>query len=295
MGRTGLALLLVCATSCMVWSQSMEGLMALHGGLAGCRGEECKTISDSLTRALEVHLEDARNRPVDGGISEFMATVQSADGRLRVMTWNWPHEDRTSSYAGLVAFRKGPDEDIGFTRLHDPSSADRPDDNHILKPEEWAGALYYAMVPDAVDKDIWLLLGWDDADAQVTRKIIEPIQMRTKGPRFGAGVLQSATGMQRRHVLEYADDVQASLRHQPGVKGKQGHAERVVFDHLAPREPHLTGITAYYGPDMTFDAYEPGKKGVPWVLREKVDAIQAQPDDRPFNDPRSRNSPRNRR
>ena len=46
------------------------------------------------------------------------------------------------------------------------------------------------MVPDAVDPDVWLLLGWDDADAQVTRKIIEPLQMRAKGPRFGAGGLQ---------------------------------------------------------------------------------------------------------
>ena len=130
------------------------------------------------------------------------------------------------------------------------------------------------MVPDAVEANVWLLLGWDDADAQETRKIIAPLHMRAKGLRFGAGILQSPQGLRRRHVLEYADAVQASLRYQPAVRGKQAHPERILFDHLAPREPHLTGISAYYGPDMTFDAYAPGKKGAPWVLQEKVDAIQ---------------------
>ena len=46
---------------------------------------------------------------------------------------------------------------------------------------------------------------------------------------------------------------------------------------------------------MTFDAFAPGKKGAPWVLQEKVDAIQPLQEDRPFNDPRPRNGRRNRR
>lgn len=295
MGRTGLAFLLLCSPLLSAWGQSVEGLRSLHSGLATCEGDACRVLSDSLASALEAHLltDGAWNRP--SGTAGFMATVESADGRLKVMTWNWPHEDRTSSYGGLVAFRDNAEAGIAFTRLHDASSTDRPDENRILKPEDWCGALYYGMVPDAVDPDVWLLLGWDDADAQVTRKIIEPLQMRAKGPRFGAGVLQSPQGLRRRHVLEYADAVQASLRHQPEVRGKQGHSERILFDHLAPREPHLTGITAYYGPDMTFDAYVPGKKGAPWVLQEKVDAIQPLQEDRPFNDPRPRNGRRNRR
>lgn len=295
MGRTGLAFLLLCSPLLSAWGQSVEGLRSLHSGLATCEGDACRVLSDSLASALEAHLltDGAWNRP--SGTAGFMATVESADGRLKVMTWNWPHEDRTSSYGGLVSFRDNAEAGIAFTRLHDASSADRPDENRILKPEDWCGALYYGMVPDAVDPDVWLLLGWDDADAQVTRKIIEPLQMRAKGPRFGAGVLQSPQGLRRRHVLEYADAVQASLRHQPEIRGKQGHSERILFDHLAPREPHLTGITAYYGPDMTFDAYVPGKKGAPWVLQEKVDAIQPLQEDRPFNDPRPRNGRRNRR
>jgi hypothetical protein len=267
----------------------------LHASLATCAGEDCLTISTTLAEALEEGLSAGGAFEAWPASTDFMASVQSSDGRVRVYTWNWPHPDRTSGYGGLVIDQNDEGE-LRFTRLLDPSSADRPSDQQNYSPDQWRGALYYAMVPDAVDKNTYLLLGWDDADAQVTRKIIEPLQLRSRGLRFGAPVLKTPLGMARRHVLEYADAAQASLRHQPATKGRNGQAESILFDHLAPREPHLTGITAYYGPDMTFDAFVPGKKGkAPWVLMPNVDAIQALPQDRPFKDPRPRNRRRNRR
>ena len=295
MGRLGLLLVALAGLALNGTGQELERIRQLHASLSTCAGDDCQPISDSLASALSAHLAELAEWPADGSTADFMATVQSADGRLRVMTWNWPHEDRTSSYGGLVAFRQAPGAPAEFTTLRDRSSADRPDVNRSLKAEEWNGALYFGMVPDEVDDNVWLLLGWDDADAQVTRKVIEPIHIRPKGPRFGAGVLQTPMGLQRRYVLEYADAVQASLRFQPAVRGKDGHPPRVLFDHLAPREPHLTGITAYYGPDMTFDAFVPGKKGTPWLLQENAEAIQPLQEDRPFNDPRPRNGRRNRR
>ena len=295
MGKVGICLFVFGFLIWEVRGQSEAGLAALHSGLAHCDGQDCKDISDSLASDLERLLLQPEAWEGLSAKTQFMATVESADGRLKVLTWNWPHEDRTSSYAGLIAFRDAEDADVEFTRLHDPSSADRPEEDRILKPEDWNGALYYAIVPDAVDKDVWLMLGWDDADAQVNRKVIEPIRIAAKGPRFGAPMLQSPTGMRRRHVLEYADAVQASLRYQAEAKGRDGHEQRLVFDHLAPREPHLSGISAYYGPDMTFDAYVPQKRGAPWVLQEDVGAAQTLSKDRPFVDPRPRNAPRNRR
>ena len=270
-------------------------LKPLHGALKGCQGETCRFISDSLGQALQDLLND-QPREAEWMKPDFLAAVASADGRLMVFTWNWPLPDRTSSYAGLVAHRPDVDAPWEFTSLYDESSADGPDQQQSMRAEGWHGALYYAMVPDAVDKNTWLLLGWDDANAQVTRKVIEPIEWRARGIRFGAPVLQTPKGMVKRHVLEFADAVQVSLRHQPATRGKGAHAERVIFDHLSPTEPHLTGIAAYYGPDMTFDAFVPGKrKGDPWMLVEKVNASEDLPEDRPFRDPRPRNGGKNRR
>ncbi len=280
-----------------VWGQALNlsTLSPLHGALKSCQGEECRSISDSLGRALEVLMTempegDELIKP------DFLAAVGSSDGRLMVFTWNWPLADRTSSYAGLVAYRPSDGVPWAFTALYDESSADGPDEQQSLRAGDWHGALYYAMVPDAVDKNTWLLLGWDDADAQVTRKVIESIEWRPRGIRFGAPVLRTPKGMKKRHVLEFADAVQVSLRFQAAKRGKAGHSERIVFDHLAPREPHLTGITAYYGPDMTFDAFVPGKRnGDAWMLIDKADVSQDLPEDRPFRDPRPRNGGRNRR
>lgn len=271
----------------------LSELKPLHGALRTCQGEACKAISDSLGQRLESLLDSA---PEGSEMvkPDFLAAVTSADGKLTVLTWNWPQADRTSSYAGLVAFRSDQGAPLEFTALYDESSADAPDPQRAVQSPDWHGALYYDMVPDAVDKGTWILLGWDDADALVTRKVIEPIQIRGRGVRFGAPTLNGTMGMSRRWVLEYADAVQVSLRYQPEKKGKAGHSERIVFDHLAPSEPHLTGITAYYGPDMTFDAFVPGKKpNTPWQLAPNTTPIQVLPSDRPFLDPRPRNRRRN--
>lgn len=284
-------------TLCSLVSGAVQGQMPdfapvkpIHQSLKTCQGAACKTISDSLSDRLEALLGSDEAPERQGSKPDFLAAVTSSDGRLMVLTWNWPQADRTSSYAGLVAFRPSDREPWEFTRLYDANSADAPNLQRAVSADEWWGALYYDMVPDPVDKDTWLLLGWDDADAQVTRKVIEPLEWRSRGLRFGAPVLDGPRGMTRRWVLEYADAVQVSLRYQPAAKGKQGHPERILFDHLAPSEPHLTGITAFYGPDMTFDAFVPGKKPTsPWPLLQNVDAIQSLPGDRPFVDPRPRN------
>ncbi len=297
-----LSCLLTAMSMGCVFSQSpqvldLAELKPLHAVLSTCEGPECAAASAELSLKLQdllVAAEENGTRQISP--CDFMAAIESIDGRLKVFTWNWPQSDRTSSYAGLVAFRRSDDAPLEFTPLLDLKSSDAPALNQTYKAEEWHGALYFGMVPDAVDKDTWLLLGWDDADAQVTRKVIEPVEMRPRGMRFGAPVLSTDGRMAKRWILEYADAVQASLRFQPMERGRDGHPERIVFDHLAPQAPHLTGIAAYYGPDMTFDAFVPGNRpGTPWQLQQNVTVIQALPGSRPFNDPRTRNGRNNRR
>lgn len=267
----------------------------IHAGLKGCQGEACIAAHDSLTAALESLLLAPGAMALPLGRSTFLAAVESEDRRLKVLTWNWAHPDRTSGYGGLIAYQDDKGQ-VSTTPLLDRSSADVPDPQRPLKAEDWCGALYYDMVPNPVDKETWLLLGWDDADAQVTRKVIEPLQIRSKGVRFGAPMLSTGLGMQRRWVLEYADPVQVSLRFQGAERGAQAHPKRIIFDHLAPSEPHLTGISAYYGPDMTFDAFVPGKKpGQPWVLEQNVPVVHDLDGHVPFVDPRPRNRRNNRR
>jgi len=289
----------------LCWAGWLSGLQAqvgpyddirpYHAALAGCEAGDCATASDALGAALE-ELVGRQDMESPATACDFMGFVASADGRLRVWTWNWANDNRTAGYGGLVAFSEGRGEAPRFTKLKDVDSADRPDEQAAVSAENWHGALYYAMVPDAIDKNTWLLLGWDDGDAQVTRKVIEPIQWRPRGLRFGAPVLQSPKGMKKRHVLEYADAVQASLRFQAETRGREGHPDRIIFDHLAPSAPHLEGITAFYGPDMTFDAYVPGKKGgAPWVLQLEAPAAVILEGDRPFSDPRQRNGRGNQR
>jgi hypothetical protein len=59
------------------------------------------------------------------------------------------------------------------------------------------------------------------------------------------------------------------------------------MDHLAPKNPMMTGVYADYGPDGTYDLYqlEKGK----FELHEKIDISEfAEDDERPYVDPRTR-------
>jgi hypothetical protein len=79
----------------------------------------------------------------------------------------------------------------------------------------------------------------------------------------------------------FSDQVQVTLRHEPR---KKRQPERIVFDHLAPRADHLEGVTAFYGPDLSFDAWVRDGKG--WTFKRDVTVTQIIPDGRRFIDPR---------
>jgi hypothetical protein len=94
---------------------------------------------------------------------------------------------------------------------------------------------------------------------------------------MGAPVFNVEKGSPKRFIMEYADDVSASIKYRAGEK-------RFVFDHLAPRGPGLEGNPAFYGPDLTFDAfvYEKGK----WVFESNVYITLDKEDGaRPYIDP----------
>jgi len=59
--------------------------------------------------------------------------------------------------------------------------------------------------------------------------------------------------------------------------------KRIIFDHLAPRDPIMEGIFSTYGPDGTFDGWILSKGK--WNFAENVDA-RLDKDKRPYKDPR---------
>jgi hypothetical protein len=57
---------------------------------------------------------------------------------------------------------------------------------------------------------------------------------------------------------------------------------RIVLDHLSPQRPDLEGQPAFYGPDLSYDAYVWQKDH--WAYQRDIDAREQGPS-KPWNPP----------
>lgn len=166
---------------------------------------------------------------------------------VRVISWNVELTDRTQRYGGFILAADGKGQ-IQITPLQQPRRAKAWTPSGRVQPDDWPGAIYYDVILTHHRKTpYYTLLGWDGADALVTQKIVEPLQIKRGRVRFGDRTLIGPDGNTSRFILTYADDAVVALRHEPASK-------RIVMDHLSPFEPHLKGVPSFYGPDMSYDA-----------------------------------------
>jgi S-adenosylmethionine:tRNA-ribosyltransferase-isomerase (queuine synthetase) len=66
--------------------------------------------------------------------------------------------------------------------------------------------------------------------------------------KFGSPLFVNKNKVLKRVVFEFADKSTMSLK-------MDQKRNRIVFDHLSPETPALTGLYSYYVPDFSYDAY----------------------------------------
>ncbi len=268
-----------------------DDLVALEAEALGIQERLATSTSDANRRALHdslravfsaaLSIPESFDYPFDG--LKYIANLRSDDDRLRILNWNVPFEDGTHTYGAFVQWKSDDKktESLNWIELTPGTQADAGFANKYLTPEKWKGALYYEIITVGKKHDVYyILLGWDGADGLINRKIIEPLQINGEKLRFGAPVFKVEKGSPKRYVMEYSDDVSASLRYRKAEN-------RIVFDHLAPRQQGLEGNPAFYGPDLTFDAFvlEKGQ----WQFQSNVDVTLNKEDSaRPWIDPQRR-------
>lgn len=210
-----------------------------------------------------------------------MAVLTSDDGLFRIFNWNIPKDDNTHTYGCFFMWKseRRKTSELHWSELTPIRENGASLVNTYMTPEKWKGALYYEIVTVSQKKDTYyLLLGWDGANGVINRKIIEAVTFNGDKVRLGAPVFKVDKGSPKRFIMEYSEEVMASLRYRKSEK-------RIVFDHLAPRAPGLEGNPAFYGPDLTFDAFvlENGK----WVFQQNVEVTMSKEEsNRPYKDPR---------
>ena len=239
-------------------------------------------LSDQLSEALVDHwsshsLEQEAGE-ILGGVMGF-ASAGSGKERLAVVSWNVELSNQTNAYGAVVVFGGKKNEQAVQALRFKRSTTLRPtlDEKSRYTAKEWPGAVYYeVLLQYQGNRPVYTLLGWDGADNIRTRKVIETLSVSGTKLKFGVPIISAGRGSTKRYIMEYSDQVSASLQWREDL-------DMIVMDHLSPPSPDLEGQTAYYGPDMSYDGFVWKKNH--WVLEEDIDVrdpnLQA-----PWNNPK---------
>lgn len=233
---------------------------------------------DSLNALVEQDLravlimEDALTRPFD---DLPMTRVDAPDGTFRLFTWNLPRQDGSHLYKGLLLART--DRGPVLHELKDQTSRITSPEVPELSAERWYGALYYEVVPVKKGRrELYTLLGWKGYSRTETRKVIEVLSFKGGKPRFGAPLFGRGKLKAMRKVYGYSYQATMSLRYDPQLQA-------IVMDHLSPSRADMKDQWAFYGPDMTHDAYF-WHKGE-WWFGADIDLRDPQRTNKPFKAP----------
>jgi hypothetical protein len=246
--------------------------LAVMGGLA------TDAARDSLNALVKAEMRDLLDRDEAFGTSFEgvpMSRVDAPDGTFRMFTWNVPREDGSHLYEGYLLMRIGSRQSL--VELRDMSAGIPSPEVPELGPDRWYGALYYDVVlVKKGAKTYYTLLGWKGHSSVETRKVIEVLHFKGKQPRFGAPLFGTGRLKANRKVFGYSFQTSMGLWYEKD----QG---RIVLDHLSPARADMEGQRAFYGPDLSYDAYV-WDKGV-WRYERDIDARDIRRSGKPFNAP----------
>lgn len=235
---------------------------------------EKEKINDKLIYNFSVFLNNPTSFNADFSAIPYIQVLKSSDKLLNIITWNLAFSDGSFKYFGFLQYKnKG--------KLYVYFLQDRKYYNEQISEEEenakkgystnfvWYGALYYEIITKKEQSNTYYtLLGWDGANYQITRKVIEVLHFSRNKPIFGGKVFRQDKQTSGRTIFEYSDKTSMMLRYSDKMN-------MIIFDHLSPSEEKYVGIPSFYGPDFSYDAFV--FQGGRWNFLSNVDVTPAMP------------------
>lgn len=210
------------------------------------RDGERDSLAEDLKASLRGVLEQDDAMTAD--LSDIpLSRVDAPDGRFRLVTFNVPYTNGTHRYEGFLLVQHK--ERRVLYELKDATAKLPNPWAKKLTPENWYGALYYAVIPpEKKNGDHYTLLGWKGHSNVETRKVIDVLSFKGGVPSFGAFLFKEGKVRHMRKSYAFSFHNTMSLKYDAANKA-------IVLDHLSPSKPEFEGQAAFMGPDLSFDAY----------------------------------------
>lgn len=177
---------------------------------------------------------------------KMISIQRSPDDHFRVFSWHIQMNDGTYRYYGTIQMNTK-NGMLQLFPLIDHTAEIQDINQASLTPEKWYGAQYYQIVPiNDSQQPYYVLLGWKGNTSKTTKKVIEVLYFKDNKAFMGLSAFSDGS---KRKTYEYTKQASMLLKYDEKDK-------RIVLDHLAPADKKLEGQFEYYGPDMSYDAWQ---------------------------------------
>lgn len=265
-----------------------KGVFAQNDSLLAMRENQLVVLLNDLRLATNNSDKDAKNKLFKNYLLETIkikdaihypfsklttvGTVSSDDKKIRLFNWNVEQDDQTQKYYCYILRYDERKKSYLVSELIDNSFMlpARPDG--ILDGKDWYGALYYKIIPISKgNKQMYTLLGLDANTAMSNIKLIDVLTFTGNNPKLGSPIFKTKTETLKRVFFEHSEKAYMSLKYEPNYN-------RIIYDHLSPETPSMTGFYSYYVPDFSYDAFVFTKDK--WVLQEDVVGVNEKSSDK---------------
>lgn len=196
-----------------------------------------------------------------------MGSIKSPDNEFRLFNWNVEQDDMTQKYFCYILTFDERSKKYKIIELKDNSFMLPQKPTEILEADNWYGALYYKIIPmKKGSKTVYTVLGWDGNTSASTMKVIDVLNFSAGTVRLGSPIFKLPKENLKRMFFEFSKKTTMYMSYEEQYN-------RIIFDHLAPETPALTGLYSMYVPDLSHDAFvlDAGK----WYLIEDVVGVNA--------------------
>lgn len=194
----------------------------------------------------------------------YLGQIKADDGSLKIINWNLALRDGSNRYFCYVIRKGDKGKPNKLYRFSGSDSEEAPATDKTYTLDEWYGGIYYSVQPfKAEGKTSYLVLGLNNNNVYVTRKIIDVISFgKNDDIEFGKKCFENKKSTVSRVVFEYSGEAVVSLR--------MLNPKTVIFDRLASIADDNSKSAVSMGAEYRFDGYS-YKKGV-WNFVSNVDA-----------------------
>ncbi len=214
---------------------------------------EREMLNDSILLAFKAVLNSPEGFLYPWEELNRIGKIKSEDGLVKVFTWHLEYSPNEFKYFGFIQKfdeNKRNTDNVKLYSLLDSSLTIKNPELTLLSPSNWYGALYYGIKTFSFRKKVfYALLGFDFNNQYSRKRIIEVLSFEEDGTANFDAEIMVKDKVQHRYIIEYSSELTISMRYDK-------YLNMIVFDHVAPFQPILSGNPRFYGPDGSFDGFK---------------------------------------